>query len=152
MQIIVTEFILWDMWYYSLLNGEEKKPFIVVLDEAQNLDFGEKSPSNKILTEGRKFGWSGWFATQFLKGQLKEDEIGRLQQASQRVYFRPPDNEIASMAASIDQDKSHAIEWINKLKRLNKGECIISGDSVFGNAGKKLMPLVTKVSSMGERI
>lgn len=152
MQIIVTEFILWDMWYYSLLNGEEKKPFIVVLDEAQNLDFGEKSPSNKILTEGRKFGWSGWFATQFLKGQLKEDEIGRLQQASQRVYFRPPDNEISSMATSIDQDKSHAIEWMNKLKRLNKGECIVNGDSVFGDAGKKLVPLVTKVSSMGERI
>lgn len=152
MQIVATEFILWDMWYYSLLNGEEKKPFIVVLDEAQNLDFDEKSCSNKILTEGRKFGWSGWFATQFLKGQLREDEIGRLQQASQRVYFRPPDNEISSMAVSIDQDRSHSGEWMSKLKNLGKGECIISGDSIFGDSGQKKVPILTKISSMKERI
>ena len=151
MQIAATEFILWDMWYYSLLNGEEEKPFVVVLDEAQNLDFGEKSPSNKILTEGRKFGWSGWFATQFLKGQLKEDEIGRLQQTSQRIYFRPPDNEITSMAASIDQDRAHAAEWINKLKKLKKGNCIVTGDSLFGEHGQKLMPLQISISSLQER-
>lgn len=152
MQIVATEFILWDMWYYSLLNGEESKPFIVVLDEAQNLDFGEKSPSNKILTEGRKFGWSGWFATQFLKGQLKEDEIGRLQQTSQRIYFRPPDNEITSMATSIDQDRTHVTEWVNKLKKLQKGNCIVTGDSIFGEHGQKLVPLQILVSSMEERI
>ncbi|MBD5089252.1 MAG: ATP-binding protein [Clostridiales bacterium] len=152
MQIVATEFILWDMWYYSLLHGEESKPFIVVLDEAQNLDFGEKSPSNKILTEGRKFGWSGWFATQFLKGQLKEDEIGRLQQTSQRIYFRPPDNEITSMAASIDQDRTHAAEWVNKLKKLQKGNCIVAGDSIFGEHGQKLVPLQISVNSMEERV
>lgn len=152
MQITVTEFILWDMWYYSVLNGEEKNPFIVVLDEAQNLDFGEKSAANKILTEGRKFGWSGWFATQFLKGQLKEDEIGRLQQASQRVYFRPPDNEIVSMAQSIDQDRSHTSEWANRLKNLNKGECIVNGDSIFGVDGQIKHPVQLKISSMEERI
>lgn len=152
MQIVATEFVLWDMWYYSLLHGEEGKPFIVVLDEAQNLDFGEKSPSNKILTEGRKFGWSGWFATQFLKGQLKEDEIGRLQQTSQRIYFRPPDNEITSMAASIDQDRTHVTEWVNKLKKLQKGNCIVTGDSLFGEHGQKLVPLQISVSSMEERM
>lgn len=152
MQIVATEFILWDMWYYSLLHGEENKPFIVVLDEAQNLDFGEKSPSNKILTEGRKFGWSGWFATQFLKGQLKEDEIGRLQQTSQRIYFRPPDNEITSMATSIDQDRTHVAEWVNKLKKLQKGNCIVAGDSIFGEHGQKLVPLQISVSSMEGRV
>lgn len=152
MQIAVTEFILWDMWYYSVLNGEEKNPFIVVLDEAQNLDFGEKSAANKILTEGRKFGWSGWFATQFLKGRLKEDEIGRLQQASQRIYFRPPDNEIVSMAQSIDQDKSHTSEWVNRLNNLNKGECIVSGDSIFGSGTQKKYPVQLIVSSMEKRV
>ena len=152
MQIAVTEFILWDMWYYSVLNGEEKNPFIVVLDEAQNLDFGEKSVANKILTEGRKFGWSGWFATQFLKGQLKEDEIGRLYQASQRVYFRPPDNELVSMAQSIDQDRSHTSDWVNRLKNLNKGECVVSGDSIFGTGVQKKYPVQLMVSSMEKRM
>ena len=123
-----------------------------MLDEAQNLDFGEKSAANKILTEGRKFGWSGWFATQFLKGRLKEDEIGRLQQASQRIYFRPPDNEIVSMAQSIDQDKSHTSEWVNRLNNLNKGECIVSGDSIFGSGTQKKYPVQLIVSSMEKRV
>lgn len=47
------------------------------MDEAQNLSHTIKSPSAAILTEGRKFGWSAWFATQSL-GILKSDEIVRL--------------------------------------------------------------------------
>ncbi|MBQ1393714.1 MAG: hypothetical protein IIY81_09365, partial [Lachnospiraceae bacterium] len=81
----------------------------------------------------------------------KEDEIGRLQQTSQRIYFRPPDNEITSMAASIDQDRAHAAEWINKLKKLKKGNCIVTGDSLFGEHGQKLMPLQISISSLQER-
>lgn len=38
--------------------GSKDKPFVVVLDEAQNLSHTIKSPSAAILTEGRKFGWS----------------------------------------------------------------------------------------------
>ena len=66
MQVIITELMLWDLWYYSTKNGSKDKPFVVVLDEAQNLSHKDKSPSCKILTEGRKFGWSAWYATQSL--------------------------------------------------------------------------------------
>ena len=38
-QKIISELILWDLWYYKLSTGSEDKPFIVVLDEAQNLDY-----------------------------------------------------------------------------------------------------------------
>ena len=73
--------------YYAFQHGNQNIPLPVILDEAQNLDHGEKSPSAKILTEGRKFGWSGWYATQFLRGLLSTDEIARLQNTSQKIYF-----------------------------------------------------------------
>src|SRR5690606_39212260 len=67
-QKMITEFILWDLWNYKLQHGKKDLPFSVVLDESQRLDFNANAPSSKILVEGRKFGWSGWFSTQFLKG------------------------------------------------------------------------------------
>lgn len=73
-QVIITEFLLWDMWHYTKKYGSKDKPFVVVLDEAQNLSHTLSSPSGMILTEGRKFGWSAWYATQSLK-VLSEDEI-----------------------------------------------------------------------------
>ena len=101
-QILLTELLLWDIWSFSMKSGSEDKPFIIVMDEAQNLDHGEKSPSAKILTEGRKFGLSGWYATQFMKPQLTDDEIQRLQQAGQKLYFCPPDDGVTTVAKSID--------------------------------------------------
>ncbi|MBJ8206354.1 hypothetical protein JDS91_35130, partial [Bacillus cereus] len=84
-------------------------------DEAQNLDHREKSPSAKILTEGRKFGWSGWYATQSLKGQFTMDEISRLQNSSQKVYFMPPENEISAIASNLAQDSAVRKEWEKRL-------------------------------------
>lgn len=152
MQIAITEMILWDMWYYSVKNGSEDKPFAVILDEAQNLSFGDKAPTTKILTEGRKFGWSGWFATQFLKGQLKPEEINRLQQAALRIYFKPADDEIQSMANSIDPGKKDINRWIKQLQNSQKGECVVIGDGVYGESQRKSVPIPVKVSSIGERI
>lgn len=152
MQIAITEMILWDMWYYSVKNGSEEKPFAVVLDEAQNLSFGDEAPTTKILTEGRKFGWSGWFATQFLKGQLKPEEINRLQQAALRIYFKPADDEIQSMANSIDPEKKDINRWIKQLKDAQKGECVVIGDGVYGETKQKTVPVTIKVPSIGERV
>ena len=90
MQVIVTELMLWDAWYYTKNYGSKEKPFAVVLDEAQNLSHKENSPSKAILTEGRKFGWSAWFATQSLK-VLADDEVVRLMQAAFKLYFKPTD-------------------------------------------------------------
>ena len=73
------------------------KLFVVVLDEAQNLSHTMKSPSAAILTEGRKFGWSAWFATQSLK-VLKDDEVVRLLQAAFKLFFKPTDDEMVKIA------------------------------------------------------
>lgn len=126
-QLMITEFILWDLWNFSVQHGNKSIPIPVVMDEAQNLDHREHSPSARILTEGRKFGWSGWYATQFLKSQLDADELARLQNSSQKVYFAPPEQEVGTIAASLAKDKFERREWETKLAGLKKGQCIIHG-------------------------
>ncbi|WP_083387825.1 ATP-binding protein [Planococcus antarcticus] len=152
-QLIVTEFILWDLWNFNISHGDKSKPFPVILDEAQNLDHSEKSPSAKILTEGRKFGWSGWYATQFMQGQMAKDEIRRLQNAGQKVYFSPPESEINDMASFLSTDTSERKEWANKLSRIGKGQCIVSGPMLKENGELQYgRPAIIDVTSLKERI
>ena len=143
-QLTITEFILWDLWNYSLRFGQKNKPIPVLLDEAQNLDHSEHSPSAKILTEGRKFGWSGWYATQFLKSQLNVDEIARLQNASQKVYFAQPEQEVPYVANSLASDPTEKKRFESKLSSLKKGQCIIHG-SVLKEDGTLSAPVATVV-------
>lgn len=149
MQVIITELMLWDLWYYSMKNGNKEKPFVTVLDEAQNLSHKEKSPSCKILTEGRKFGWSAWYATQSLK-VLHDEEVTRLLQSAFKVYFKPTDDEIVKMSKQLDPMDGNT--WVSALKGLKKGQCIIVGDRVKKD-GKFGMtkPTITNVSPFTER-
>ncbi|AOM83530.1 DNA phosphorothioation-dependent restriction protein DptH [Salisediminibacterium beveridgei] len=126
-QLMITEFMLWDLWSYSVRNGDKNIPIPVIMDEAQNLDHRKDSPSARILTEGRKFGWSAWYATQFLKSQFGTDELTRLQNAGEKVYFAPPESEIGPIAGNLvnqNEDKKH---WERKLSTLSKGKCIVHG-------------------------
>lgn len=150
-QVAITQLILWDAWYYQVRYGDKNKPFPVVLDEAQNLDHSETAPTAMILTEGRKFGWSGWFATQFLKGQMEKDELGRLQQASQKIFFRPPESELREVALMIDPDKTEATEWQVRLARLKKGQCVVSGWTERNGHLHKDKPRIVNVAPLSAR-
>ncbi|WP_419883513.1 DNA phosphorothioation-dependent restriction protein DptH [Peribacillus sp. B-H-3] len=143
-QLIITEFILWDLWNYSVRYGNKNKPMPVIMDEAQNLDHTEKSPSARILTEGRKFGWSAWYATQFLKSQLDADELARLQNSSQKIYFSPPEQELSNIAASLTKDSQEKKYWEGKLATLKKGQCIVHAP-VQKESGELSNPTVTVV-------
>ena len=151
-QLLLTELLLWDIWNYCVKNGNEDHPFVIVMDEAQNLSHAEGSPSEKFLTEGRKFGISGWYATQFMKPQLSDDEIQRLQQAGQKLYFCPPDDGVMTVAKSIDIDNQGAKEWAPKLKALKKGECVTVGNMVRKDKWTKYEPRIIKVTSLQERL
>lgn len=150
-QVLLTELMLWDIWSFSMKSGSEDKPFIIVMDEAQNLDHREKSPSAKILTEGRKFGLSGWYATQFMKPQLTDDEIQRLQQAGQKLYFCPPDDGVTTVAKSIDISVQGAREWAERLKKLKKGECVTCGSTVRNSRWLRYDPRMIKVPEIADR-
>ena len=151
-QVLLTELMLWDIWSFCTKTGDETKPFILVMDEAQNLDHGEKSPSAKILTEGRKFGISGWYATQFMKPQLSDDEIQRLQQSGQKLYFCPPDDGVDTVAKNLDTTPQGKKEWAARLKKLRKGECVTSGSMIKNDKWTVYPPKVVKVPSMQERL
>lgn len=151
-QMLLTEILLWDIWNFCVMTGDETKPFILVMDEAQNLDHGEKSPSAKILTEGRKFGISGWYATQFMKPQLSDDEIQRLQQSGQKLYFCPPDDGVDTVAKNLDTTPQGKKDWAARLKKLRKGECVTSGSMSKNNKWTVYPPKVIKVPSMQERL
>ena len=148
-QVIITELMLWDAWYYTKKVGSKDKPFAVVLDEAQNLSHKQNSPSAAILTEGRKFGWSAWFATQSLE-VLADDEVVRLMQSAFKLYFKPTDKEISKMAKQIDP--SNASLYVSSLTSLKKGHCFVLGDRLRpdGTLGQG-KPTITSVTSFDKR-
>lgn len=150
-QVMLTELLLWDLWNFSVKYGDESKPFIYVIDEAQNLDHGGKSPSGKILTEGRKNGLSGWYATQFMKPQLDDVEIQNLQQADQKLYFCPPGDGVMTVAKNIDINPQGARDWAERLTKLNKGECVTCGSMIRGGKWNKYDPRVIKITSFDKR-
>ena len=152
LQTILTEITLWDAWYSLVKFGKKDTPFVVVLDEAQNLSFQDSSPAVKILREGRKYGWSAWFATQFLKGALDSGEISNLQQAAERIYFKPSGEEMSYVASQIADDKSEVSDWYNTLKAMVKGQCIVQGDRIKPNGQfGAVRPSLVNVTSIGAR-
>ena len=152
-QLIITEFLLWDLWNYSIREGNKNLPMPVILDEAQNLDHKDESPSARILTEGRKFGWSAWFATQFLKAQMGSDELARLQNATQKIYFAQSDEDVSYIANTLVNEDGDKKYWENKLLNLRKGQCIVQGPllDTKGNLSKP-RNVVVNITPLNKRL
>jgi DNA phosphorothioation-dependent restriction protein DptH len=55
-QQVVTEFLLWDLYYYMMRTGPSQLRLFCVLDEAHNLSFDKGTPVDKLVREARKFG------------------------------------------------------------------------------------------------
>lgn len=150
-QKIITEFILWDLWNYKSLHGSSNKPFNIILDEAQNLDYSDNSPCIKILKEGRKFGWSAWFATQTVKGLIKNSDANPFNIAEQSVYFHPVENvkTVAGEFTTNNQDKAY---WAEKLNELKKAECITIGPNKnLDGSLNSSKPNYVQINSLEER-
>lgn len=117
----MTEFLLWDLFYYSRASGENLV-YPVFLDEVQNLNFKPDSPTVKILREGRKFGWAGVFATQALSSI--KGEVDAIYNCAEQVHFLPTDDQMATVASMISKNHKMAT---GDLRTLRKGECIVKG-------------------------
>lgn len=151
--LILTEFILWDLYSFVRSSGNESNPRVIVLDEVQNLDQRLDAPLGKYLTEGRKFGVSLIAATQTLSN-LKTDEQARLFQAAHKLFFKPADSEISQYAdlARNAAQSGDLNEWKQRLTSLGKGECLSIGPGLNERTGE-LMNTVQKIciSSLEER-
>ena len=149
-QKIVAEAILWDLWNYKKQNGSENKPFLLVLDECQNLNFSSSSPATKIIREGRKFGYSGCFATQNVSG-LNNDVINLLNIPSEKIFFNLEGNESDRVSKLLFNDLSERKIWGNKISSLVKGECIVYGPVKKGDKWVSNKSYVVKVTPLNER-
>ena len=127
-QKILTEFLLWDLYNYTEREGNKNKPIPVLLDEMQNLNHKESSPTTKILKEGRKFGWSSLLATQSISSiKNNNGDISSLFNAAQQVHFAPPEDQIPFISKSITTNPEEKKRIERELSSLNKGECIVNG-------------------------
>lgn len=149
-QIVMLEFLLWDIFQYAK-NGDESKPLPIILDEIQNLNFNSSSPVVKILREGRKYGLSGLFATQSLTS-IKGNDSESIYNAAEQVHFLPPDNQIVPISKMISSNKSERLDIEDQLKRLHKGEAIVYGP-ILSEDGSLTMPMkhLTKITSFENR-
>ena len=93
-----TEMILAQVWNEQICPCMASKPVIFVLDEAHGLHLGSQNMSTRILREGRKFGISGWFITQWAD-DIKM--LNTLSQAALRIFFRPGTENIKSLAKAL---------------------------------------------------
>ncbi|TVV25331.1 DUF87 domain-containing protein [Weissella cibaria] len=128
-QKILIEFMLWDLWGYSQATGSKDKPLPIVLDEVQNLDFSSEAPTVKILQEGRKFGWSGIFATQQIDS-IKGDGVKAIYNATEAIHFLPPEVQVKTIAKAYTTDENKRAEFEVMLKSLKKGEAIDVGPNL----------------------
>ena len=127
MQVAITELMLWDAWYYTKKYGSKDKPFVVVLDEAQNLSHTMKSPSAAILTEGV-----------------------RLLQSAFKLYFKPTEDEMVKISKQLDT--TGETNWLPVIQRLKKGQCIAVGDKMKPNGlVGPTAPVVVNVSAFDKR-
>lgn len=125
-QRVMIEFMLWDLWDYLSSHGSKDKPIPIILDEVQNLNFNKNAPTVKILQEGRKYGWSGIFATQQIKS-ITGDGIDALYNVAEMIHFLPPENQVTSLAKIISPDATQRNNAEMMLKNLKKGQAVIYG-------------------------
>lgn len=77
------------------------------------------------LREFRKFGIGTIMSTQFLGKTFDDEAKSLLYQAGVRMYFKPDDINLKSIAMNIDRAKCK--EWMSVLKNLDRGECVFCG-------------------------
>lgn len=142
-QKVITEFLLWDLYNHTEREGNKNAPIPVLLDEMQNLNHKDSSPTTKILKEGRKFGWSSWLATQSISSiKNNHGDISALFNAAQQIHFAPPEDQIPFISKNISTNNTERKLLEQKLSSLNKGECIVNG---YANIDGDLQKIIETV-------
>ncbi|MGN1319168.1 MAG: hypothetical protein ACI4VF_09145, partial [Lachnospirales bacterium] len=141
-QKITTDCILNDLMCYISINGSVNKPFILIIDEMQNINTNFNSPIGKFLVESRKFGASLILSSQFVDFNKNNPVIVRqLQQAATRIYFRPCDWEIPRLAKYFSSGGN--LKWKEILKTMKVGYCVVENGNNCDELNKlvKVLPI-----------
>ncbi|MDQ7193110.1 DNA-binding protein, partial [Staphylococcus felis] len=149
-QKVITEFILWDLYNYTERQGDKSFPIPVLLDEMQNLNHKDSSPTTRILKEGRKFGWSSWLATQSISSIKSNGDVSSLFNSAQQIHFSPPEDQINYVSKTLSSDNNKRKELEIELSLLGKGECIVNGYAVINGELRKVIETI-EINSLENR-
>ena len=120
-QTVMAQFLLFDLWSEKISAAQTSCPVVVVLDECQRLTFAESSIINRILREGRKYQFSGWFASQWMEDKAA---VEALNQAALQAYFFPGNEHIRALARRISRNVKSAGDSEKLVRSLRVGEFI----------------------------
>lgn len=125
MQVLTTELLLSDLWV-TKLEAEHACPVVVVIDECQRFRFRESSMLVRILREGRKYCFSGFFSSQWISDK---QAVQALEQAALRGFFFPGNANIYVLAEHLGCDKKEKIVLANLMQRMNIGDYLYRDSS-----------------------
>ena len=121
---LLVELLLGAVWAQRISQSDWPCPLILLLDECQNLSWGEGSMAVRILREGRKYGLAGWFSSQYITQKTAAAALG---QAALQAYFRPDDANIPHLARSFSQaGAGSAAQWSQLIRNLKVGQFLLS--------------------------
>lgn len=100
--------------------------------KSYGLHLGSQNMSTRILREGRKFGISGWFITQWAN-DIKM--LNTLSQAALRIFFRPGTENIKSLAKALAHGNlKSALQYRQMIAGMRVGDFFFfntSGNAVY---------------------
>ncbi|GEO73673.1 hypothetical protein LNA02_03710 [Levilactobacillus namurensis] len=149
-QKAMIEFVLWDLFNYSQMYTDRHLVYPVFLDEVQNLNFAREAPTFKILTEGRKFGWSGIFATQSLSSI--KGEVDSIYNTAEQVHFLPPESQTRAIAKTLSSNHNRQKMYEQELSTLQKGQCVVNGPELGENDRLIKTANIINIDSLESRV
>lgn len=133
--------ILYEIWNHA----KEKSlgPTCLVIDEFQSFSLHRGSILERMIRLERKHGLSVALATQYLSDR-EPDELAVVDMIETKLYFRPPDRDIRTLAKIIECEEAGS--WTHILKNLDVGYAVLTGRyEINGNVSK--IPLKVKVQA-----
>ena len=120
-QALLTELLVTDILDSRMLTGAAPRfPLVLVFDEAQRFRLTESSALVRLLREGRRFGVSGWFATQYLKKKADADALAN---SALHIQFRPVDTQVRAIARTMARgNRMLERRLLEELPRLRPGQ------------------------------
>lgn len=123
---LFAEMLLMDLWAETQkgMLGE----YLLCIDESQHFRLDKNATLHKMLRESRKYSVAMILSTQFVGGIKDRDVRLVIEQAAQKVYFRPPESSIPAIARNIDYET--CFKWRQILNGLQTFEYVFSGNGI----------------------
>lgn len=128
LQKFIVELVLQSVWNQHTTEPlSYEPPLVLVMDEAQNLAWGQNSMAIRILREGRKYDLAGWFASQWISNKEATAALG---QAALQAHFRPDDQNVRQLARRLcPAGGSDLVRYQKLIQSLQRGQFVYQDSS-----------------------